>query len=168
MPVYKTRVLGLDPGYGKLGIAVIDQDEAGVPIWRYSDCLSTSPALTIAERLAIIGQTIEAVLEDWRPELAALERLFFNQNQKTALAVSEARGVCLQLAQRATTTVLEYTPSQIKQAITGYGRSDKKQIIAMLPRLIKIEKQIKEDDEYDAVAVALTALAHYPLSRLVR
>jgi len=89
----------------------------------------------------------------------AIEKLFFTTNQKTVMGVSEARGVIMYQALLNKIPVFEYTPLQIKIAITGYGRGDKKQIIAMLQHLIKIEKEIKYDDEYDAIAVGLTHLA---------
>jgi len=94
----------------------------------------------------------------------AIENLFFNSNQKTALKVSEARGIIMYQALSGGLKVFEYTPLQIKIAITGYGRGDKKQVTDMLHHLIKIDKKIKYDDEYDAIAVGLTHLASHKLS----
>ncbi len=154
-------VVGLDPGYGKFGVAVLT-GRGGQVSWRDSTCLTTDNKLALPDRLQIIGQNLELIFAEIKPQIIALERLFFSRNQKTALVVSEARGLGIYLGKKTGATILEYTPAQIKQTVTGYGRSDKRQIMTIIPRLLKIEKTIKEDDEYDAIAVALTAFAHYP------
>lgn len=154
------RILSVDPGYGRIGIAILDQTE-GRPKLLFSECLETNPQSSLPERLAELRVRLEEVLNEYRPEALALETLFFSKNRKTALAVAEGRGVIVSTVAAQKLPVFEYSPAQVKIAITGYGNSDKKQIKAMLDRLLMIKKKIKLDDEYDAIAVGLTHLASY-------
>jgi len=157
------RILAIDPGYDRLGVAIIEtsNNRAGQkPTLLFSDCVTSSKKLPHAKRLLEIGEAIRGLLEKWRPTELAIESLFFNQNQKTALLVAEARGVVLFEAARHGLTVFSYTPGEIKVAVTSYGRSDKKQIKTMIGHLVEIKKQSAMDDEYDAVAVGLTHIAH--------
>ncbi|MEK7120577.1 MAG: crossover junction endodeoxyribonuclease RuvC [Patescibacteria group bacterium] len=151
------RILGIDPGYDRCGLAVVEKNK-GKDTLLFSACIPTDRKQTIAERLFDIEKQIQEVIDSHRPEAVALEKLFFNTNQKTAGAVGEARGMILSKSAENSLPVFEFTPAQIKVAITGYGKSDKKQMIFMLPKLVSIQKEIKYDDEYDAIAVALTAL----------
>lgn len=153
------RIISIDPGYERLGIAIIEKNPREKEVLIYSDCFKTSAKLPHHERLGLIGNEIKKVIEEFEPKALALENLFFSNNQKTAITVAEARGVILYQAALHTLPVYEYGPGQIKVAVTGYGKSDKDQIIAMIPRLIKLEKDIKHDDEYDAIAVGLTCFA---------
>jgi crossover junction endodeoxyribonuclease RuvC len=98
-------------------------------------------------------------MRDHTPDVVAIERLYFNKNQRTAMRVAEMRGVVVYLAEQNRSKVVEYTPQQIKVAVTGYGASNKKQVASMVARLIPMMRTDALDDEYDAVAVALTALA---------
>jgi len=152
-------ILGIDPGYERLGIAIVSKNEEEKETLLFSECFKTSPKTPHNERLSELGQNLEKVIEKYRPEVLAIETLFFNSNQKTAMYVSEARGTILFVATKIGLTVSEYGPGQIKAAVTGYGRGDKNAVIKMIPLLIKINKEIKHDDEYDAIAVALTHLA---------
>jgi len=152
------KIISIDPGYERIGVAVIEKTNHQEELI-YSDCFKTSPKSPITERFLSIGKEIERVIKKYEPEAMAIETLFFNSNQKTAMNVSEARGIIIYQALSRGLDVFEYTPLQIKIAITGYGRGDKKQITQMLKHLIKIEKNIKHDDEYDAIAVGLTHLA---------
>ncbi len=154
----KTRVLGIDPGYERLGVAVVEK-ENGKEKLIFSETLKTSPKRDFKDRLFEIGEEVQKIIDEYKPENLAIEKLFFNTNQKTATNVSEVRGALLYIAQKNLMDIYEYTPLQIKVAITGQGRADKKQIMFMLERLIKIEKEIKYDDEFDAIAVALTGFA---------
>lgn len=161
------RIISIDPGYERVGIAVVEKNNSQNPKTSgsnkekliYSDCFKTSAKLLLTERLFLIGQEIDKIIKKYEPDAMAIETLFFTSNQKTVMGVSEARGVIMYQALLNKIPVFEYTPLQIKIAITGYGRGDKKQIIAMLNHLIKMEKEIKYDDEYDAIAVGLTHLA---------
>jgi crossover junction endodeoxyribonuclease RuvC len=153
------RIISIDPGYERLGIAILEKNPREKEILLYSDCFKTSAKLSQSERLGLIGTEIERVIAEYQPQALAIETLFFSTNTRTAMTVAEARGVILQSAARAGMKVFEYGPGQIKVAVTGYGKSDKTQIISMIPRLIKISKEIKHDDEYDAIAVGLTCFA---------
>ena len=102
---------------------------------------------------------IDRIIKKFSPDIFAIETLYFSKNQKTALEVSGAKGVLLYKAAKFELPVFEYTPMQVKVAVTGYGKSDKKQVIDMVEKLIKIDKKIAHDDEYDAIAVALTCIA---------
>jgi crossover junction endodeoxyribonuclease RuvC len=154
------RILAIDPGYERLGIAVLEKCSPGEKeSLIYSDCFKTSPILPHHERLALIGDEIGRIIGDYHPDALGIETLFFTKNHKTALFVSEARGVILYKAAARSLMVYEYNPQQIKNAVTGYGKADKEHIISMLPKLITIQKEIKHDDEYDAIAVGITCLS---------
>lgn len=153
------KVIAIDPGYGRCGVAVVEKKD-GKERWIYSECIETSAKTPFAERLAHVVGECERLIETYTPDSLALERLFFNSNQKTAMQVAEVRGALLQLANTHGLTPHEYTPAQVKSATTGYGKADKKQVTAMLRMLLGIEKDIRHDDEYDAIAVGLTHLAH--------
>jgi len=153
------RVLGVDPGYGRLGLAVVEKDKAGEKLI-FSDCISTPSTLPFPERLSIMASAFEKAIRDWQPETVAIEELFFTTNQKTAIKVAEIRGVLIYISSKQNLPVFEYNPLTIKNSVTGWGQADKKQIQSLVEKLIKIDKKIKYDDEYDAIAVALTHLAH--------
>ncbi|HVU06488.1 MAG TPA: crossover junction endodeoxyribonuclease RuvC [Candidatus Paceibacterota bacterium] len=153
------RILAIDPGYERLGIAVIEKNPRQKETLVYSDCFKTDKKLPHNERLGLIGAEIGRIIADFEPKALAIETLFFSTNAKTAIAVAEARGVILYEAAKRGLAVYEYGPGQIKAAVTGHGQSDKEQIIAMIPRLIRVEKTIRHDDEYDAIAVGLTCFA---------
>src|SRR5262245_50852271 len=121
------RVLGVDPGYERLGVAILEGDKNRQTVL-YSSCIETSRTLPHEKRLGIIGKEIAAIIETYSPDFLAIETLFFNKNQKTALRVSEARGVVIHEAAEKKIPVYEYTPLQIKIAVTGYGRGTKEQV----------------------------------------
>ena len=152
------RVLATDPGYDRLGVAVLECQN-GNDVLLYSDCVTTEKNIPISERIHAIGATFEKLLKEYKPNAVALESLFFNKNQKTAIAVAETRGVLLYLAQLHNCSVHEFSPQQIKVAITGYGKSDKKQVAEMTKRLLSGVREDALDDEYDAIATGLTFLA---------
>ena len=158
-------LLGVDPGEDRVGLAIIKQT-AGKQELLYSVCLITDKKDTFSHRLLMIGEKVEKVLTTWQPTVMAIEKLFFTVSKKTAMAVAEARGVIIYLGAKHNLTIAEYTPLEIKTCVTGYGSADKRQITEMIPRLIKINKIIKYDDEYDAIGVALTYLAHAPFVAL--
>ncbi|MBR5817380.1 MAG: crossover junction endodeoxyribonuclease RuvC, partial [Clostridia bacterium] len=116
----------------------------------------TTPAHTdIEERLYMISKDIETVIEKYKPDEMAIEELFFNTNITTGIAVAEARGVILCTAHRLGVKISEYTPLQVKQAVVGYGKAEKKQVIAMVTSILKLPKPPKPDDAADAVAIAI-------------
>ncbi len=152
-------VLAIDPGYERIGIAVIEKDAKWKDILIYSDCFKTDSKDKFENRLLQVGEEIARLIEEYSPDALAIEKLFFNTNQKTAMNVAEVRGALIYIGKASKLTLFEYTPLQIKNAVTGYGRSTKEQIAKMVPNLIKINKEIEYDDEYDAIAIGLTCLA---------
>jgi crossover junction endodeoxyribonuclease RuvC len=152
------RILGIDPGFERLGIAILEKTGNKEQLL-FSECFKTSSKLGFSERLEFIGEEIRKILKRYKPEILAIETLFLNTNQKTAMRVAEARGVVLYECRKAGLKTFEASPPQIKTAVTGYGRASKEQIIKMVRILIKLAKAKTSDDELDAIAVALTALA---------
>lgn len=152
------RIISIDPGYERMGVAIIEKTSYK-EILVFSECFKTSAKIPHEERLKLIGQEIEILIKKYKPEAMAIETLFFKNNQKTAMHVSEARGVMLYVASVAGVEVKEFSPIAIKVAVTGYGSSEKEQVMAMVQKLIKINTDIKYDDEYDAIAVGLTFFA---------
>ncbi len=154
------KILSIDPGYERLGVAIIEKERGGKEKILFSETFKTSVKENFIDRMFILGQHLEKVIKDFNPRVLSIEKLFFNTNQKTATNVSEVRGVIIYIALSNGMEVFEYTPLQIKTAITGYGRADKKQIIFMTKQLVEIKNDIKYDDEWDAIAVGLTYLAY--------
>lgn len=154
------RVIAVDPGYDRLGIAVLELVE-GTEHLLYSDCVLTDKKLSLNERLATIGDRFQKLVETHTPNTLAIETLFFNQNQKTAMGVAQVRGILIYLAQKQHCQVYEFGPQEIKVAVTGYGKSDKAAVIDMVKRLVPNAPPNALDDEYDAIAVGITCLAHY-------
>lgn len=152
-------ILGIDPGYERLGIAILIKEKGKEQVL-YSECFKTSAKLKFEERLFLIGEKIEKIIKEYRPNVLAIETLFSNTNQKTVMHVSEARGVVIYEAIKKGLKIFEASPPQIKMATTGYGKADKNQVIKMVKMLVKIDNSKKSDDELDAIAIALTAFAH--------
>jgi len=154
------KVLAIDPGYERCGVAVLERIGREERLL-YSDCIQTSKELPFHERLSIIADECSRLIGEYQPDACAIEKVYFSANKKTAMAVSEVRGALISVALGRKLAVSEYTPAQVKVAVTGHGSADKKQIIAMVGRLIKIEKEIRFDDEYDAIAIGITHLAQH-------
>lgn len=152
-------ILGVDPGYERCGFAVIEKRGGERNTLLYSDCFMTSARDAFDMRLVEIGDELLRLFALYEPHVCALEKVYFTSNQKTAMRVSEVRGALLYLARRRGLTVVEYGPNEVKVAIAGDGRAEKRQVMAMVPRLIALTKEIRYDDEYDAIAIALTASA---------
>jgi len=168
------RILGIDPGYERLGVAVVEPSFAKATqgkkryehIVVFSECFKTSAKLEFQERLFLIGEEIKKVIAKYKPEVLSIETLFLNTNHKTVMRVAEARGVIIYEAARAHLKIFEASPPQIKIATTGYGKANKEQIIKMVKILVDVDKSKiyppngrASDDELDAIAIALTALA---------
>ncbi len=160
------RILGIDPGYDRIGIAVIENKNL-----IHSECFSTSSRDNFHIRLKEIGQRVNEIIKEYSPDAMAIESLFITKNQKTAMKVAEARGVISYEASLVNIPIYEYSPPQIKVAVTGHGASNKTHITKMIPLLIKMnvkdDKKKILDDEYDAIAVALTCQAHRGNSKMV-
>jgi crossover junction endodeoxyribonuclease RuvC len=157
------KIIAIDPGYERLGIAILEKG-TGKESLVFSECFITSIKEKHENRLKLIGLEIERIIKKYQPEAMGIETLFFKTNAKTAMKVSEARGIMLYEAAKNNLKILEFTPLQIKVAVTGYGKSDKDQVTEMVKRLIKITEPIKYDDEYDAIAVGLTFFASHKTS----
>ena len=110
-------------------------------------------------RLKNIGQELEIIIKKYKPKALSIEKLYFTTNQKTAMNVAEARGTIIYICAKNNLQIYEYTPPQIKIAVTGYGKASKEMVMSMVPKLINIKKEIKSDDEIDAIAIGLTCLA---------
>lgn len=151
------RILAIDPGYDRLGIAVVEGDPSR-PIVVWSDCVCPEKGV-VAERLATVSRAVTAAIKKHTPDALAIETLFFSVNKKTALGVAEARGAILAAAGLALLPVIECSPQQVKLAVTGYGSADKKAISSMVPKLVALSKKNRLDDELDAIAVGIVALA---------
>ena len=179
------RIISIDPGYERLGIAILEKHPldlvSGKPSSAksfgvaketliFSECFKTSNKLPHHERLTLIGNRVKEIIKKYKPEQLATEKLFFSGNQKTAMLVAEARGVILYTGSSLGLEVFEYTPNSVKIAITGYGRSEKRQMISMVEKLIDIKTPAlgnasgkgKSDDEFDAIAIGLT---HFAIKR---
>lgn len=149
------RVLGIDPGLAIVGYAIVDMIGPDFKVLEYG-CLTTSSKSHSPERLFYIYNELLAVIDEFQPDEMAIEELFFNQNTKTAIKVAEARGVEILAGRNKGLPIFEYTPLQIKMAITGYGRADKNQIQLTLQNILKLKAIPKPDDAADALAICLT------------
>ena len=148
------RILGIDPGIAIVGWGVLDYEKLKFRPVAY-DSIMTKAGLPVEDRLQIIYTELSAIIEKYKPEAIAVEELFWNTNQKTGIIVAEARGVVLLCAKEHGVPIFEYTPLQVKQAVVGYGRAEKKQVILMVTTLLKLEKPPKPDDTADALALAM-------------
>ncbi len=151
------RIIGIDPGYERVGVAIIEKDRSEKLL--FSTCIVTDRKNTSSERLVVIGQQLKTIIEEYHPDALAIESLLFNSNQKTVMLVAAARGVIIYEAALTNIPVFEYNPLQIKIATTGYGRAEKKQVTHMVEKLLVIPPGKRHDDEYDAIAIALTCSA---------
>jgi len=149
------RILGIDPGIGRCGWAIVDFNGSKLKAIDYG-CIETSPKLEVEKRLEEIYLFLVKTIKKHKPEILSIEELFFGSNAKTAFAVGQARGVILLLASQNNLQLGIYTPLQIKIAITGYGRAEKKQIGQMVKLLYSLKEIPKLDDTADALAIAAT------------
>jgi crossover junction endodeoxyribonuclease RuvC len=159
-PLNNMRVISVDPGYDRLGVAVIELKE-DKEVLIYSSCIETDKNKSLNERVFSLGQDFEKIILKYKPDTLGIETIFFNKNVKTAIGVAEARGVIIYLAKTHDCDVYEFGPQEIKIAVTGYGKSDKGAVIDMVKRLVPSSPEKALDDEYDAIAVGITCLAHY-------
>lgn len=147
------KVLGIDPGYNIIGYGVIETD--GCKVIDYG-VITTPKTMSISTRLYTIYQATCELMDTFSPEQVAFEEMFFNTNNTTAIPVAEARGVLIVACKQYTDKLFEYTPLQIKQALTGNGRAEKKQVQFMVKNILGLKAVPKPDDAADALAVALT------------
>lgn len=148
------RILGIDPGIATVGFGVVDSEKGKQ---KYISCgvITTPPGIPLSARLDQIYNDMNELIEAFKPEAVAIEELFFNTNITTGIAVAHGRGVILLSCYRSGLPIFEYTPLQVKQAVVGYGRAEKKQVIDMVRRILNMKSAPKPDDAADAVAIAL-------------
>lgn len=149
------KILGIDPGTGRLGFGVIEIIQTNKPVLVDAGVITTKAHQPDSERMEIIFDELTAVIADTQPEIMVVEKLFFAQNVTTALSVAQARGVVLLCGQQKGLTIFEYTPLQIKMALTGYGRAEKKQMQEMVRVILGLKETPQPDDCADALAAAL-------------
>lgn len=153
-------ILGIDPGFERLGIAVLEKNKGDKKEKiLFSECFKTSPKLSFHKRLFLVGEQIKKIITEHKPTVLAIETLFLNKNQKTVMHVSEIRGAVIYEGLCNGLEIFEASPPEIKIATTGYGRADKNQVMRMVKILVDINNSKKSDDELDAIAIALTAFA---------
>jgi crossover junction endodeoxyribonuclease RuvC len=149
------RILGIDPGTGILGFGVVDYVNGGYTMVT-AGVIATPPHTPLEERLVEIYDGLLEIIEETKPEVASIEKLFFAKNVTTAMSVSHARGVAMLAARKSNLAIAEYTPLQIKQTLTGYGKADKKQMQEMVRLQLQLRTIPKPDDAADALAAAIT------------
>lgn len=158
------RILGIDPGYAIVGCGIVEYDGRNFRTIEYG-AITTPAGMEFSERLSEIYDQLMELIHVYKPEAMAVEKLYFNSNQKTAIDVAQARGVIILAARQAQIPCYEYTPLQVKQAVVGYGRAVKKQVIEMTKKILCLTKTPKPDDVADALAIAICH-AHTAPSRI--
>lgn len=153
------RILGIDPGYGIVGWGIIDQQQSSLR-YRAHGTITTPAAFPFPERLRTIYTELVKLFEEYSPTLMGVEKLYFEKNVKTAIDVSQARGVILLSATLHNIALVEYTPLQVKQSVTGFGKADKAQVQRMVKSILKLSEIPKPDDAADALALAICSSQH--------
>jgi len=148
------RILGIDPGVATIGFGLIDCDRASQRLIQYG-VITTPAGLPLSTRLWQISRDMEELLTAFKPDECAIEELFFSKNITTGISVAHGRGVVLLCAYQAGLQIYEYTPMQVKQAVVGYGKAEKRQVMDMVRRILNLPAVPKPDDAADAVAIAL-------------
>lgn len=151
------RIIGIDPGIERVGYAVID-NLSGKECLVESGCITTSPKTEKALRFLEISRKLEKIISKTKPRKAAIETIFFAKNVKTAITIAEARGVILVLLKKLGIDIEEFTPLEVKIALTGYGRAEKKQVEFMVEKILALKQKLGPDDIADAAALAIAAL----------
>lgn len=153
----KERILGIDPGFGRVGYGIIEQTSGNN--WRAVSygCISTDPKESFVERLKDIHGELLNLIKEYKPTMMAVEELFFAKNVTTAMQVAQARGVIILTGVENKLPIQEFTPQEVKQGITGSGRAEKSQMQKVVAMILGLKEKIKSDDAADALAVALTA-----------
>lgn len=148
------RILGIDPGYAIVGFGVLDTDRGQSNLVRCG-AINTQAGTPMPLRLLQIQEDMETLISTFQPDVMALEELFFNNNVTTGIGVAQARGVILAAAAKLGVEIFEYTPSQVKQAVVGYGKAEKKQVMEMTRMMLHLNAVPRPDDAADALAIAL-------------
>jgi len=161
------RILGIDPGIGRCGWGVIEIRQGKFKVYDYG-CIETSPQQNVQTRLQEIHEKISKIIKTYDPDILSIEELFFNTNAKTAFVVGQARGVILLAGAQNHLEIAIYTPLQVKMALTGYGRAEKRQVGQMVKTLLKLKEVPKPDDTADALAIAIAHAFSNKLSGLAK
>lgn len=148
------RILGIDPGFDRTGFGIVDMRGSDA-VWVHHECVQTSAADSFSRRLQIVRDRLQQVIEIYKPHAVGVEQLFFQSNAKTAIKVGMARGVMLLVLEDAGLQLVEMTPNQVKNGLTGWGNADKKQVQEMVKRFLKLTEIPKPDDAADALAIAI-------------
>ena len=160
------RIMGIDPGYAIVGVGLVDYDNVRFSLVEYG-AITTPAGLPLSKRLYQISQDMEELIGKLRPDVISIEELFFNTNITTGIAVAHGRGVILCAAEKCGVPLFEYTPGQVKLAVTGHGKAEKRQVMDMTRRLLHLKAVPRPDDAADALALALCHARSYT-SRLPR
>ncbi len=148
------RILGIDPGVATIGFGLVEADRGRQQLLQFG-VITTPPGIPLSSRLWQISEDMSSLLTQLKPDEAAVEELFFSKNITTGIAVAHGRGVLLLELEKAGIPVYEYTPMQVKQAVAGYGKAEKRQVMLMTQRLLKMKEIPRPDDAADALALAL-------------
>src|SRR5574344_1726980 len=148
------RILGIDPGIATVGFGLVDADREKTQMLRYG-AITTPAGVPLSKRLYQLESDMEELIGQLRPDVISIEELFFNNNITTGIAVAHGRGVILYAAEKCGIPLYEYTPSQVKMAVVGYGKAEKRQVMDMTKRLLKLKSVPRPDDAADALALAL-------------
>ncbi len=159
-----TRIIGIDPGYGRVGYGIIEGNKND---WKLIDygCIHTDPKKVLVDRLIDIEFFLKKIITEYKPTIGAVEELFFSKNVTTGLQVAHARGVIITTLKKAGLTLYEYTPLQIKRSITGNGRAEKSQVQTMVQFLLHLKQKPIQDDAVDALGAALTCASGMELQK---
>jgi len=166
--VVRVFVLGIDPGLSRCGYGVVEQAGNGRARAVAAGVLTTSPSTPLPERLAELQREIRALLDQTRPSVVAVERVYFQNNVRTAMSVGQASGVVMAEAVNAGCAVAQYGPNEVKEAVTGWGGAGKDEVERMVQRLLGIDQPLRPVDAADAIALALCHLARAPMLRKVQ
>ncbi len=148
------KILGIDPGMAIVGYSVIEYD-GKTPVLLHSGSIQTQKGTRESARLLEIFEDMQTIVEKYKPDAAAIEKLFFFRNQTTVMPVAHARGVILTVLEKFNIPISEYTPMEVKQVLTGYGRADKKEVEQMVKLSLGVENLPKLDDTVDSIAIAI-------------
>ena len=151
-------ILSIDPGYDRVGFSVIEKEGENNKLI-YSECFETERKNDFYDRLYLVGKRFEELIKKHKPDVVAIEKIFFASNKKTGISVSNVIGSLIYISRSNNIKVLEYTPKEVKLALTGDGSADKDQIHKMLKHFVDLEEKKAKDDEYDSIAVGITCSA---------
>lgn len=160
------RIIGIDPGTATTGYSILEKENNQIRLLDYG-CIKTHKDLPDNTRLNQIAQDIETLIDKWNPDIASIEKIYFQKNIKTAISVAQARGVLIQKLTEQEIEITEFTPLEIKSAVCGYGKADKKMIQEMVKIILGLNQIPKPDDAADAIAAAICLSQNLPIRKLI-